>query len=218
MNKMVEAAIEDGKSKRFDLEFKPEVLERGGNAIEDATYFVLKDFVEPKYAWGDESEEEEEDLELSDADAGKFEEVLTDSDEEAALRRKKVWPKKFKVGAAAPSTASAAPVPAADNSITDAAMSGLAITKPAANATSTADTDWPAFSAASQSAGAPEPIFAQGVMWPAEKDEKLPSIWDASPPKRDMALEDAIWGTTAKSSLMTDEEWAKENPSASGWD
>lgn len=43
----------------WDIAFHPEVLERG-NQIEDATYLVLKDFVEPPWEYGEDDDEDGE--------------------------------------------------------------------------------------------------------------------------------------------------------------
>lgn len=56
INKIIEAIIQDPNCS-WDIEYRPEVLERGAQ-LEDAVFLVLKDFVEPEYTWEDPEEAE----------------------------------------------------------------------------------------------------------------------------------------------------------------
>jgi len=60
----------------WDIEFRHEVLELG-NQIEDATYLVLKDFVEPPWEYGEDDEEEDDGINIDEEE--------DDSDEPAAF-------------------------------------------------------------------------------------------------------------------------------------
>lgn len=78
INKIMEAVIQDpSKEKQWDIDFKPELLERG--MMEDAVFLVLKGFEEPQIDWADEGEDEEQDDENDTAELeGRVQNMMQD--------------------------------------------------------------------------------------------------------------------------------------------
>lgn len=228
INKIIQAAIEDGKENRFDMEFKLSLLASGAS-LEDATFLVLKDFVEEEVKWtglvDDEDDEDEGngytqyEGELSDDDSDDLESLRKE-----AKKPKRVWPKKLKARPVAAKAAdtiavtqpSSADIEAGASSMTIRASGKQQWSLPTAGLVPDADAvaGWDVIP--KDASGKPTHKLENGLLWPMANDASEKADWGPAP--AETAEDAALWGSTKISSLMTEEEWQAENPSTSGWD